>query len=204
MIREFRYRQSVRLEEKSLTLTTARNPSRKLPVIEDLFASRGTDGLVSSEQIVASIRETRAALGTANLANFFKDIIRTENANANWPESLKEQGWTGRQRYGNRRVFQFIPYEAGQTVPFPDRYLPDETTQTHEVQSASMSFIARQLGRREETWLTQIAVNLRIVETQLSLFSPAQIRTLLRDVVHLQMSVKTQPEIDAVFLATAA
>ena len=63
-----------------------------------------------------------------------------------------------------------------------------------------MSFVARRLGRKEETWLTQIVVNLRLIECQLSVFSPLKAR--LRDVTHLQMGMKTQPEIDAVFLAS--
>lgn len=139
-------------------------------------------------------------LGTANKANFLKDIIRSERANSLWPIALKRDRVSARQRYGSQRVFQFVKYASNQTAPFPDRFKPKRNTPVHAIQSASMSFVARRLGREEETWLTQIAVNLRIVETQLSIFSP--LRERLRDVTHLQMGVKTQPEIDAVYLAS--
>lgn len=179
--------------------------SEKPKVIEHLYhlhqQARMPDGIVTSSQIVEAITTTRASLGTANLANFLKDIIRSENANAIWPNSLKRDRVSARQRYGGTRVFQFVPYAQEQFEPFPDRFSPNEKTNLHIVQSASMPFLARRLGRREETWLTQIVVNLRLVESQLSIFSP-QLRNRLRDVTHLQMGMKTQPEIDAVFLAT--
>lgn len=179
--------------------------SKKPPVIEHLYSryEKGEipDGIVTSSQVVEAIASTGAVLGKVNPANFIKDIVRSENANAIWPDSLKRKRVSGRQRYGETRVFQFIPYAEGQNEPFPDRFPPNDKTSIHEVQSASMSFVARRLGRREETWLTQIVVNLRLVESQLSIFSP-QLRSRVRDITHLQMGMKTQPEIDAVFLAT--
>jgi hypothetical protein len=181
-----------------------RGQSGKPPVIEYLYEryKRGeiADGIVTSDLIVDAIEETGAKLGKANPANFLKDIVRTENANAMWPESLKRDRVTARQRYGAKRVMQFVKYRSGQTDPFPDQFLVDQHTKVHEVQSASLPFAARQLGRQEEAWLTQVVVNLRVVESQLSIFSPERDR--VRDVTHLQMSVKTQPEIDAVFLAS--
>lgn len=179
-------------------------PSAKTQVIEYLFslfeAGHLPDGIVTNENIVAAITATQANLKTNNPANFLKDIIRSANANAHWPLSLKEQQITARQRYGANRVFQFVPYTPGQEVPFPDHCLPNPLTATMSVQSASIPFAARQLGRLEETWLTQIVVNLRLIESQLSIFSP--LRHRLRDVTHLQMGMKTQPEIDAVYLAS--
>jgi hypothetical protein len=72
----------------------------------------------------------------------------------------------------------------------------------YTVQSLSIDSVARNLGRDEETWLTQIAVNLHLVQAQLSIFSQEALRGRIRDVRHLQMSIKTQPEIDAAFVAT--
>jgi hypothetical protein len=181
-----------------------RKESEKPKVIEYLYkkfrADEIQDGVVNSDQLVEAIRATGANLGSANPANFLKDIVRSINANSMWPNSLKKEHVTARQRYGGKRVFQFIPYHPEQKEPFPDRFVPDASTPVQFIASASMSFVARQLGRREETWLTQISVNLRLVESQLSISSP--LRTRLRDVTHLQMGMKTQPEIDAVFLAS--
>ena len=178
--------------------------SEKPAVIEYLYRKfeRGElpDGLVTSDQVAEAIRATGASLGTANPANFLKDIVRSEHANSIWPKALREKGVSARQRYGAKRVFQFIKFSAGQIEPFPDRFPIDESTKTHEIQSTSLPFAARQLGRKEETWLTQVVVNLRLIESQLSIFSP--LRSRVRDVIHLQMGMKTQPEIDAVFLAT--
>lgn len=178
--------------------------SEKPKVVEYLYreyeAENIPDGIVTSKHVLAAIDATGADLSKSNPANFLKDIIRNDNASANWPDSLKEKRITARQRYGARRVFQFVAYQEGQTEPFPNRFFPGLQTHVHPVQAASMSFVARRLGRKEETWLTQIAVNLRLIEMQLSIFSP--LRERVRDVAHLQMGMKTQPEIDAVFLAS--
>jgi hypothetical protein len=178
--------------------------SGKPPVIEYLYDKYANgeipDGLITSDRLVEAIRATNASLGTANPANFLKDIIRSEHANSIWPKSLTGKGISARQRYGAKRVFQFIEFIEGQKEPFPDNYPIDENTNSHNIQSASLPFAARQLGRKEETWLTQVVVNLRLVESQLSIFSP--LRSRVRDVTHLQTGMKTAPEIDAVFLAT--
>ena len=178
--------------------------SEKIVVIERLYelykAGDVVDGIVTSPMIVEAIKFTKVGLGQANQANFLKDIIRTTRANTNWPESLKKERMTARQRYGSRRVFQFRPYAEDQTVPFPDRVFPISTTPIHSSQSASISSVARQLGRTDETWLIQVAVNLRLIESQLSIFSPDSDR--LRDVEHLQIGIKGTSEIDATFLVS--
>lgn len=179
-------------------------PSEKPKVIEYLWnrvqSGDFPDWIIRSDDIVDAIEATDAKLSTKNPANFLKDIIRHDNASATWPESLRTQGITARQRYGSTRVFQFHEYANGQSEPFPNRFFPTPATPQHLMQTASMSFVARQLGRSEETWITQIAVYLRLIETQLCIFSPMQQR--VRDVTHLQMRMKTQPEIDAVYVAS--
>jgi len=181
-----------------------KNESEKPAVIEYLYSKyeKGElpDRLVTSDQIREAIGTTKAKLGKANQANFLKDIVRSENANSIWPKTLIEKGISARQRYGEKRVFQFIEFSGDQKEPFPDRFPIDKSTETHRIQSASLPFAARQLGRKEESWLTQVVVNLRLIETQLSVFSP--LRSRVRDVFHLRMGMKTQPEIDAVFLAS--
>jgi hypothetical protein len=178
--------------------------SEKPRVIECLYemykSGKIREGVVTSDQVLDAIKQTGAKLGKANPANFLKDIVRSVNANSIWPESLRKDRISARQRYGEKRVLQFVKYAGEQKDPFPDRFVPNASTPVQTVASASMSFVARRLGRKEETWLTQIVVNLRLIECQLSVFSP--LRARLRDVTHLQMGMKTQPEIDAVFLAS--
>ena len=138
-------------------------------------------------------------LSDRNPANFMKDIVRGQSASRNWPEALKKLRFTAVQRPGAGNVFEFVPYGPGQTEPFPDIFKPDETTPRFRVQSVSMPLAARELGRSDEPWLIQTAVNLRIVETHFSVISEQPIAQL----THLQMSVKLrETEIDALFLAT--
>ena len=176
--------------------------SKKPSVIEYLYGRYQNNlipnGIVTSEMVRLAMDATGSSLGRDNPANFLKDVIRSPNANLIWPTLLKENQVSARQRYGGTIVFEFISYTGDQ--PFPDRFPIDGQENIYTLQSASMPFAARQFGRAEETWLTQIVVNLRVIETQLSLFSPG--RRFVRDITHLQMGMKTQPEIDAVFLAS--
>lgn len=178
--------------------------SKKTLVIEYLYKEylKGNipGGVVLANNIIDAIDMTRTKLSKANPANFLKDIVRKRTANANWPKALTDARMTARQLYGETRVFQFRAFDPGQTEPFPDRYFPTASTPVHKLQSASVPFAARQLGRKEESWLMQVVAALGVIETQLAIFSP--LRTRLRDVTHLQMSMKTQPEIDAVYLVS--
>jgi len=160
------------------------------------------DGIAYRTDVTDAIRDTGAQLSVGNAANFLKDLIRKKNVVENWPEEMIAARVSARQRYGNERVMQFFEYPEEWPSPFPDWHSPDEQTPIYTMQSVSMDSLARTLGRSEESWLTQIAVNLHLVHTQLALFSPTELRRRVRDVRHLQMSVKTQPEIDAAYIAT--
>lgn len=181
--------------------------SAKTEVIEYLGKKYLSDpvkfSVVTNDDIADAIDHLGADLSKRNPANFLKDIIRNKRANENWPDFLKDKKITARQRYGQKRVLQFYPYEIGQSVPFPDDFGPDNETNDYLIQTASLPFISRQLGRTEETWLTQIAVNLRLIETQLSIFTRDPNIAQLRDVSFLQTGIKTQPEIDAGYVASA-
>lgn len=186
--------------------------SKKTEAIDLLFdrvvAKTGTDQplVATSDDVVWAIDRRNAKhagkekkkLSTKNPANFLKDLIRKTTCNANWPERLKQAGMTARQLYGNERVLEFIPYRPGDTLPFPDRYDPVSGTPVFPVETLSLSRAARDLGRMDEPWLTQVLVYQRIAQFHFAVQSPLNVVELS----HLQMSVKTQPEIDAVFLAT--
>ncbi|MFN4275865.1 MAG: hypothetical protein ACK4FJ_06160 [Ferrovibrio sp.] len=145
-----------------------------------------------------NLPEGEKVLGAGNPANFLKDFIRKRTCNENWPRRLKALRYTARQRYGNELVFEFVPYRDGDDQPFPDRYDPVPDMPVHTIETLSMKRVAKALGREDEPWLTQIIVNQRIAHTHLAIYSPLNVV----DFDHLQMSVKTQPEIDALFLAT--
>lgn len=184
-------------------------PSSKLAVIEHIFdqlydpvSGKLSRTLVTFEDVVAAIRYCNNAgltnLSDKNPANFLKDVIRGENANQNWPAKLIKLRFTARQSPGNRQVFEFVPFESGQQVPFPDKYKASSTISRHRIQTISLPLASKKLGRRDEPWLIQVAVNLRIVETHFSITSPVDVLEL----THLQMSVKLRnSEIDALFHA---
>lgn len=180
-------------------------PSEKTPIVEHLgrkyLNGDFAGGVVLSDDIIQAIDDLGSSLSKRNPANFLKDLIRKRSVNENWPQSLKDERVTARQRYGYRRVLQFYRYSAEQDAPFIDEFGRSDGTHVYEIQTVSLPYLARKLGRTEETWLTQIAVNLKLVETQLALFAKQELRERLREVSHLQTGVKTQPEIDGAFVA---
>lgn len=183
--------------------------SDKTSVVEYLFDQRWDEAanilrnpVVTQKDVQEAIRHCNAQDGKSrsdrNPANFMKDIVRKDTASQQWPEKLKGLRYTAVQRTSGGNSFEFVPYEAGQTEPFPDLYKPRPGINEAQVQSLSMLSESKMLGRRDEAWLTQTAVNLRVVETHFALFSPVRVA----DVIHLQMSVKLrQTEIDAIFMA---
>lgn len=189
--------------------------SRKSEIIEALFKQRWnaqtkalTNAVVTLNDVSGAIEQYNSGrppsqrLSTKNPANFFKDFIRNKRrANANWPLFILQAGYTARQVTGQGRCFEFVEIPPGQAVPFPETVvpLPDQNTPRHRVESVSLPLASRRLGRAEETWIVQVVVRLRIIETHLSLFSPRRERIVQVD--HLQMSVKqSNAEIDALFL----
>lgn len=157
---------------------------------------------VTSEDVITAISYCNEHKGTklsvGNPANFMKDVVRGQNASRNWPRKIGALDITAKQRAGDRLVFEFVSYAPGQTEPFPDNYKPSTNTVRHSIQSVSLPLASKALGRRDEPWLIQVAVNLRIVETHFAVTSCLEVLELN----HLQMSVKLRKtEIDAIFSA---
>ena len=89
------------------------------------------------------------------------------------------------------------PYGPDQTEPFPDEFAIRDDAPRYPVQSISIPLVTKTLGRSDETWLIQTAVNLRIVETH---FAVAGAFPLI-ELTHLQTGIKLRyTEIDALFL----
>lgn len=185
--------------------------SHKTEVVEHLFFKHWNDAdqtlaksLMSLEDVAQAIRECNEKLGRSlsdrNPANFMKDLMRGANASKNWPRSVAEKRYTAVQRTGSGDVFEFIPFRDDQTEPFPDAFKVNLDAPRFFVQSISLPLVTKSLGRADETWLVQTAINLRVVETH---FSVAAAFPLL-ELAHLQMGIKLrQTEIDALFLGKA-
>lgn len=180
--------------------------SDKTPVIEHLWKALQEEGegrmLVMMEDVEAAIIHCNRHLGTklktSNLANFMKDIVRVDNASENWPALLSKMRITGRQRVGQRRVLEFIPFKPDQVEPFPNIYVPKEGVIPTPLQSISLPLTSKSLGRRDESWLIQVAVNLKVIEHHFAVVSPLKVVELS----HLQNGVKlAKSEVDALFLA---
>ncbi|RWE07706.1 MAG: hypothetical protein EOS23_26715 [Mesorhizobium sp.] len=166
----------------------------------DKSSGQFTEMTVTSDEIQDAIVTLKQYMGISlsvtNPANFLKDFLRSKTRNKQWPSEISQAGYTARQAYSEGRVFDFVPYEKGQTVPFPDDFeLPDDVT-IHEIETVSLPSAARALGRGDEAWLIQVCVHQRVLQTHFALFSPIE----AIDLFHLQNSLKGTPEIDAVFL----
>lgn len=186
--------------------------SYKTEVIQKIFEGRfnladGTlsDSVVSLDDVSDGIDvynlENGTAHSTNNPANFFKDFIRVRRrANANWPNSVLEAGFTARQLTEGGACFEFAALAEGQAEAFPpvDFAQPSENTPRYQIESVSLPLASRRLGRKDEPWMIQVIARLRIVESHFSLSSGRAIRQL--DL--LQLNVKLSgTEIDALFLA---
>ena len=158
--------------------------------------------MVMSDDVVKAIIHCNAAfnlgLSTVNPANFMKDVVRGDNASENWPPRLDALRIGARQRPGDRRVFEFTDYAIGQTEPFPNTYTARPELVPLPIESVSLSLAKRRLGRQDESWLIQVAVELRLVQTHFATQSSQPIE----EVSHLQTGVRLgKSEIDTLFLA---
>jgi hypothetical protein len=158
--------------------------------------------VVNSADVVLAIQHCNATMGlrlsTANPANFMKDIVRGDSASDHWPERLTALRIGARQRPGGQRVFEFVPFASGQTEPFPNKYTARPELPVTPIETVSLSLAKRRLGRKDESWLIQVAVELRLVQTHFATRSAVPVE----EVSHLQTGVKlSRSEIDSLFLA---
>jgi hypothetical protein len=181
--------------------------SQKTQVVEYLFDQIKDDAswVVMLQDVSEAIEHCNKAYGldlsTRNPANFMKDLVRGKGASLNWPQSLKDAHIGGRQRVGGGRVFEFVRYAEGQTDPFESSFVRGKNLASVPVQSISMPLTAKSLGRMDESWLIQVAVGLRVIETHFATRERASPLTVL-EIVHLQTGVKlATSEVDAVFVA---
>jgi hypothetical protein len=161
-----------------------------------------SDMLVEAIQLRNSRHPGKKKLGTKNPANFLKDFIRKNTCNTNWPQRLRDLGVTARQVYGEEQVFEFISFDPAQELPFPNRFDPAPDLPVFPFEALSIPIEARKLGRQDEPWLIQVTVAQRLIETHLSI-QASKAGLAVDTLAHLQVSVKTQPEIDATFIATS-
>jgi hypothetical protein len=182
-------------------------PSQKTIVIEYLFdkhwdaeANVLSKTLMSLDDVADGIRACRQAgvkLSDKNPANFLKDLLRGGNSSKNWPQSVTNRRFTGVQRTGEGECFEFIPFKEGQVDPFPDDFPVRAEAPTYGIQSISIPLVTKSLGRSDETWLIQVAINLRVVESYFAIAGKHQFLEL----AHLQIGIKLRAtEIDALFL----
>ncbi|QZD89898.1 hypothetical protein K3148_00320 [Qipengyuania aurantiaca] len=182
-------------------------PSQKTTVIEHLFdlhwdqnTQQLRKSLMSLDDVADGIRACRSkgvTLSDRNPANFLKDILRGGNASQNWPASVAAKRYTAVQRTGAGECFEFIPYLSGQTEPFPEEFPVRPDANRYPIQSTSIPLITKSLGRSDETWHIQVAVQLRVVETHFAVAGAFNILEL----AHLQSGIKLRStEIDALFL----
>ncbi|RII27337.1 MAG: hypothetical protein CXR31_08825 [Geobacter sp.] len=188
--------------------------SKKTEVIRNIFndlwdekAKKLTRDVVTKDDIADAIRginakasSPKAKLSVSNPANFFKDFVRSSiSANKNWPDDVFKRGYTAEQKTGKGDVFRFISLVTGQKTPFVESvasYPKLGAAEEFKVQSLSLPVVTRLMGRRDEAWLLQIAVKLRLIESHLAFCSEHDFEF----VDHLQNGLKLRnAEIDSLF-----
>jgi hypothetical protein len=182
-------------------------PSQKTVVVDHLW-----DVVSAERRTVVTFKDVRDAikfcneqhgntLKADNPANFMKDLLRGGHASRNWPERLKSKRITGRQVTGEDRIFEFIPYPEGQMEAFPNPFEPTGSEPEFVIQSLSIPLATKSLGRQDESWLIQVAVQLKVLESHFANLSQAGVI----EVTHLQTGVKlNRTEIDSLFLAVVS
>ncbi|CAE6688324.1 hypothetical protein [Paraburkholderia haematera] len=186
--------------------------SQKTIVIEHIFDSlydpvsgRLERTIVTATDVQDAKRFCNEHHGTtikldSNPFNFMKDIVRGTGAARIWPDRVRQLGFVGEQATGDGKVFEFLPVVAGTSEGFEVNFRPTADTPTFPVQSLSLPVASKALGRTDESWLLQVAVNLRIVESHFAIGEKKQIEAV--ELNHLQMDVKLRRvQIDALFLA---
>ncbi|MCA8905801.1 MAG: hypothetical protein KDA43_13480 [Hyphomonas sp.] len=188
--------------------------SEKNLVFEKLFRDRwnAAEGilerpLVELDEVSEAIRSLNQqdliSLSDRNPANFIKDYLRSARRNENWPESIRNAGYTARQRTGDGQCFEFVTLVPGEE-PFPDDFMPTGAEIDHVAQTLSLPIATREILRVDEQSLAQIAVKLFLVE-QLFATSQTAVGWGLQEIEHLQNNVKLRStEIDAIYQATIA
>lgn len=186
--------------------------SAKTAVFEHLFFV--TKGYVAGQPLkspVVTFNEINAAIAAlhargdrrlklaANRANFYKDITR-HDPNTVWPARVLGAGYTGDDAIGHGAgaCFQFKPLPPGQTVAFADPLTPSGSALAASIilESVSMPLATKALGRRDENWLAQVGVRLRIIESHFALRSGRS----TDEVTFLQTGVKLgSGEVDAAY-----
>ncbi len=184
--------------------------SQKPQVIDHIYdrlvdskTGRLTRTVVTNNDVVEAIRwcteHQGVDLSDKNVANFMKDIVRGHGASGMWPSRLHDLGIGGRQVTGDSNVFEFVPYEEGQTEAFPQLFGYHAGVPEHELQSVSMPLASKALGRDDETYLIQVAIKLGLIETHFALHSAVQVIELN----HLQIGIKLRlTEVDSMYAAT--
>ncbi len=182
--------------------------SEKTQVIEWIFfnlkfnetTGEVDDPIVTFRDLARGIEETGAGLSLSNPANFWKDLTRGSTRDATWPSSVFKKGFTGRDAIGQAQgaSFEFVSITPGQATPFQHEEIlfSAERVVSQRVQSLSMPMAMKALGRRDENWLSQVAVRLNLVESFFALFSDR----IVLEVSFLQTGLKLgNGEVDAAF-----
>lgn len=185
-------------------------PNYKPPIFKKLFDERwdeSTQSLsnpnVTLDEVFHEIHQyndtykPKRPISPKNAANFFKDYVRRiANANRVWPSSISDRHFTAVQQTAGGRCFAFVRIPEGQTTPFV-AVLPLSEMEATPVSTLQIPTLARQISRRDERWLMQVASRLQLIEAHLANHAPALVYVEL-----LQMGVKQNiAEIDALYMA---
>ncbi len=180
---------------------------RKTVIIEKIFDKRWNPRTRSLSNDLVTVDDLREAIdrfdkkvpkglkpfdARYNVYAFFKDFVRrTSSANRNWPNSVLRRGYTAQQETGGGKSFRFIKLPAGQVTAFVELATTYPRLEGREcrfrIQSLSLDFETRLVGfGGHESWLMQVAVQLKLVQSHLALCSEHK----FLEVADLQQNIK--------------
>jgi hypothetical protein len=171
----------------------------------DVSSGKLTRSIVTAKDLEDAKRYCNEHLGATikldgNPFNFMKDIVRGTAGDRIWPDDVRKHGFVGQQRTGEGRVFEFVKVDQLESTHFAVDFRPTDSTPRYSVQSLSLPLASKSLGRTDESWLLQVAVNLRIIESHFAVGERRQIDAV--ELNHLQMDIKLRNvQIDALYLA---
>jgi hypothetical protein len=183
----------------------------KARVIEHLFVAhtlqRPWNPVVSYEELAQTINALGVPICKTNKANFFY-FSSVSAANAVWPKSVFEKGWTGLARIGDGRCFEFVRVSENQSTPFVKLIRPNEGTSSAPCEIQETDRVKRQdamfcdFKREDEVRLLKVIEETGLIERHWSKFvkEPPNVKERWMRCMQSPMRKGAKGEVDSFYM----
>lgn len=180
----------------------------KARVIEHIYVKHSIqpvwDPVVTYTELAQTIHSLEVPICKTNKANFFY-FSSVSAANAVWPKSVFDRGYTGLARIGGGRCFEFVRVPAGQTEPFvkllrPDGRTPYEIQETDRVKRQNRMFC--DFRREDEVRLLKVIEETGLIERHWSRFvkEPPNVKERWMRCMQSPMRKGSDGEVDSFYM----